>query len=60
MGQAFSYVLGAIIFAAFVLGLAESISAAPFFVIVGIVVAAMSYGVFEVVKEWLKPGIPKE
>ena len=60
MGQAFTAVVGAIIFSAFVLGLAESISAIPFFVIVGLVVVAMSYGVFEVVKEWLKPGISKK
>ena len=60
MDQAFTAVIGAIIFSAFVLGLAESISAVPFFVIVGLVVVAMSYGVFEVVKEWLKPGNSKE
>ena len=60
MDEAISAVIGGIIFFAFVVGLAESIGALPFILIVALVVAAMGYGAFEVVMKWLKPGNSKK
>ncbi len=54
MDQAISSVIGAIIFAAFVGGLANSIGAVPFFVIVGLVIAVTFLETSEVVREALR------
>lgn len=51
MDQVFSSVIGTIIFAAFVGGLANSIGATPFFIIVGLVIAAAVFGTWEVVRD---------
>ncbi len=51
MDQSISAVIGAIIFTAFVAGLAESIGAIPFIVIVLIAVVSMGYSVVQLVKE---------
>ena len=56
MDQTISAVIVAIIFTAFVTGLAESIGAIPFIIIVLIVVTAMGYGVVEMFKEQWKSG----
>ena len=56
MDQSISAVLGAIVFAAFTLGLAESIGSIPFFIIVLGVVSIMGYSVYEVVREQLFSG----
>ena len=56
MDQSISAVLGAIIFAAFTLGLAESIGAIPFIIIVIIVLVLMGISIVQVVKEGLKSG----
>ena len=60
MEQVITTVIGTIIFVAFVAGLAESIGALPFIVIVTIVVVAMGYNAFEVFIQWLKPGNSKK
>lgn len=54
MDQSISAVIGAIIFTAFVAGLAESIGATPFIIIVLIVVVAMGFCVVQVIKETWK------
>ena len=60
MDQVITTVIGMIIFTAFVAGLAESIGALPFIIIVSLVVAAMGYNAFEVFTQWLKPGNSKK
>lgn len=54
MDQAFSSVMGTIIFAAFVGGLAISIGATPFFIIVGMVIAVTVFETWEVVRDGLR------
>ncbi len=56
MDQIFSAIIGGIIFAAFVAGLAESIGAIPFIIIVALVIGLMSFDVYQLIKETLKPG----
>ena len=51
MDQSISAIIGAIIFTAFVAGLAESIGAIPFIVIVLIAVMSMGYSVVQLVRE---------
>lgn len=60
MDQVITTVIGMIIFTAFVAGLAESIGALPFMIIVSLVVAAMGYNAFEVFIQWRKPGDSKK
>lgn len=50
MDKSITAVIGAVIFAAFVLGLAESIGSLPFFIIVGTVVLLMGIDTFETVR----------
>ena len=54
MDQSISAVLGALIFSAFVLGLAESIGSIPFFVIVSLVVGFMGFETYQFIKEVMK------
>lgn len=56
MDQSITTVIGAVIFGAFVIGLAESIGAIPFFVIVGIVVLLMAIDSVETIRDALKIG----
>ena len=56
MDQIITSVLGGIIFAAFVAGLAESIGAIPFIIIVTLVIGLMSIDVYQLIKDTLKPG----
>ena len=54
MDQAISAVISAIVFVAFTAGLAQSIDAWPFMIIVGIVILLMGYGTFEVIRDAVK------
>lgn len=54
MDHAVSAVLGAVIFTAFVVGLADSIDAPPFYIIVAVVVGLMGYETYEVVRHGWK------
>ena len=53
MDQSISAVIGAIIFAAFAAGLAESIGAAPFIIIVIVVIGLVGVSTYQVIKEQL-------
>ena len=53
MDQSISAVIGALIFAAFAAGLAESIGAAPFIIIVIVVIGLVSVCTYQVIKEQL-------
>lgn len=54
MDESISAIIGALIFSAFVAGLAESIGAIPFILIVSIVIVLMGIDTIEVVKKALK------
>ncbi len=56
MDQIFSAIIGGIIFSAFVAGLAESIGAIPFIIIVTVVIGFMSIDVYQLIKDTLKSG----
>ena len=56
MDQSISAVIGAMIFAVFTAGLAESIGAAPFIIIVIIVIGLVGVDTYEVIKEQLFSG----
>lgn len=60
MDQSISAIIGAVIFTAFVVGLAQSIASIPFFIIVLIVVVLMGTSAFELIKEQLGWGASKE
>lgn len=55
MDQAISAVIGAIVFIAFTGGLAESIGAIPFILIVTIVIGLVCFDTWEVIKGAIKP-----
>ena len=55
MDQSISAVIGAVIFAWFTIGLAESIGAIPFIVIVGLVIVLMTIDVVQLVKDRWNP-----
>jgi len=55
MDEAISSVMGAILFAAFTGGLAESINSIPFYVIVGIVIGLMATDTVETVRDKIRP-----
>ena len=56
MDQIISAIIGGIIFAAFVAGLAESIGAIPFIIIVTVVIGFMSIDVYQLIRDTLKSG----
>lgn len=56
MDQAITAVIGAVIFAAFTAGLAESIGAPPFIVIVILVICMMGFAAYQVVREGWNAG----
>lgn len=56
MDQSISAIIGAIIFILFVAGLANSIGALPFFVIVGIVILLMGIDTVELIWDQIKSG----
>ncbi len=56
MDQIFSAIIGGIIFSAFVAGLAESIGAIPFIIIVTVVIGLMSFDVYQLYRDTMKPG----
>lgn len=55
MDQKISAVIGAVIFTAFVAGLAESIGATPFIIIVSLVVIMVGIGVVQTIREPRNP-----
>lgn len=60
MDLAFSALIGALIFAAFTGGLAESINTPPFYVIVGLVIAMMGVATYQTIKKQFKSGKSKK
>lgn len=56
MDRTITVIIGATIFSAFVLGLAESIDSVPFVVIVVFVVVLMSIDAFELIREQFRFG----
>ena len=60
MDQSISAVIGAIIFIAFTAGLAESIGAIPFILIVGLVIVLVVINTWETIKESLANGNSKK
>ena len=56
MDQSISSVIGAVIFSVFAAGLAESIGAAPFIIIVIIVIGLVGVSTYQVIKEQLFSG----